>query len=310
MQYTESKIREKYLSKLPIWSRFAKGKNLWIYGAGRNGKILHAFLKEKGINVSGYIDQKADEIQNVEGLPVRYICDVSPDRDYLLISLATVDYSVISLCMENGFTSEDFYYIFWEDAISRNDYSYKGCKIGRFTYGAESLISNTSVSISIGRFCSINNTARVLANHPTEYVTTHPFLDKAIAWSWEDYDSTERAAYIKKYGKHQVGGEKSLRKNTRVTIGNDVWIGANVLIMPGVQVGNGAIIAGGAVVTHDVEPYAVIGGVPAGVIKYRFSEEEILQFEEIRWWNWSDEKIKENLELFYQPEKFLEAFGK
>lgn len=67
VDWTESSIREKYLLKLPIWSSFAGEKSLWIYGAGRNGKILHAFLKEKGIKVSGYIDQRADEMQEVGG---------------------------------------------------------------------------------------------------------------------------------------------------------------------------------------------------------------------------------------------------
>lgn len=243
------------------------------------------------------------------GVPVRNICDVHSDRDYLLISLRNVDYSVISLCMKHGFTSKDFYYIFWGEEINSNDYSYKGCKIGRFTYGAETLLSCSSIAESIGRFCSINSAARIWMNHPKGYVTTHPFLDEAIMWPWEDHDSKERAAYIDRYGKYQINGKNSLRNNGKVIIGNDVWIGANVMIMPGVHIGDGAIIAAGAVVTHDVEPYAVVGGVPATVIKYRFSEKAISQFMEIQWWNWSDEKIKENLELFYDTKKFLDVFG-
>ena len=84
-----------------------------------------------------------------------------------------------------------------------------------------------------------------------------------------------------------------------------MWIGANVIILPGVKIGNGAIIAAGAVVTKDVEPYAIVGGVPAKLIKYRFKKEEINQLEEIKWWNWSIEEIERNIELFYRPEKFL-----
>ncbi len=72
-------------------------------------------------------------------------------------------------------------------------------------------------------------------------------------------------------------------------IGNDVWIGANVLILDGVTIGNGAIIAAGAVVTKDVPPYAVVGGVPAKIIKYRFNKEEIDFLEQLKWWE-KDEK--------------------
>jgi len=71
----------------------------------------------------------------------------------------------------------------------------------------------------------------------------------------------------------------------KVTIGNDVWIGTRALIMDGVTVGDGAVIGAGAVVTKDVPPYAIVGGVPAKIIKYRFSEKKISQMLELQWWN-------------------------
>ena len=91
-------------------------------------------------------------------------------------------------------------------------------------------------------------------------------------------------------------------------IGHDVWIGANALILPEVTIGDGAVIAAGAVVTRDVPPYAIVGGVPARVIRYRFSPEMIDAFLEIKWWDWPLEKIKENFDLFYHPELFCKAF--
>ena len=76
------------------------------------------------------------------------------------------------------------------------------------------------------------------------------------------------------------------------------------------KIRNGAVIAAGAVVTKDIEPYAIVGGIPAKVIKYRFTKEEINRLEEIKWWDWSIEEIEKNIELFYQPEKFLQTIKK
>lgn len=78
-------------------------------------------------------------------------------------------------------------------------------------------------------------------------------------------------------------------------VGNDVWFGYNCLVMPGIRIGNGSIIASNSVVVKDVEPYSVIGGNPGKVIKKRFSDEVIKELEEIQWWNWPMEKILENL---------------
>ena len=84
-------------------------------------------------------------------------------------------------------------------------------------------------------------------------------------------------------------------------IGNDVWIGSKATVFGGVKVGNGAVIAAGAVVTKDVPPYSVVGGVPARLIRYRFEKEEIELFEKYQWWNLQDEVLRENIELFQVP---------
>lgn len=100
-----------------------------------------------------------------------------------------------------------------------------------------------------------------------------------------------------------------MRNASPVNIGNDVWIGQNVVILPGVTIHDGAVLAAGAVVTHDVPPYTIVGGVPAKTIKKRYSDEIVDKLLRIRWWDWLDEQIKENLELFYQPDVFLKKFG-
>lgn len=183
---------------------------------------------------------------------------------------------------------------------------YQGCAIGKHTYGANTLLSRIGAECAgIGSFCSINETAIIVENHPTELVSMHPFLYLEDQWIGAD---DERNGYANKYGKYQDSA-CHLLKNTPVSIGNDVWIGYRAIITMGVNIGDGAIIAAGAVVTHDVEPYTIVGGVPAKPIKKRFPDWMIQKFEKIKWWDWPDEKIKENLKLFYQPEKFIEKFG-
>jgi virginiamycin A acetyltransferase len=84
-----------------------------------------------------------------------------------------------------------------------------------------------------------------------------------------------------------------------IAVGHDVWIGVGAMILSGVKIGNGAIVAAGAVVTKDVPPYSIVGGVPAKVIRMRLSDSQIAALEKIQWWSWPPEKVKANLEYFY-----------
>lgn len=177
------------------------------------------------------------------------------------------------------------------------------CFVGRGTYGYETLSHDFSRFVKrIGRYCSISKYARIASNSPLEYVSTNPFL-----WS---------PAYAPQREKFQIKIENNgmavfyaaPTENQLVEIGNDVWIGMNAVIMPGVKIGDGAIIGAGAVVTKDVEPYAVMGGVPARRIRYRYPQEMVSAFLRIKWWDWPIEKIEDNLELFYQPELFCKTF--
>ena len=95
-----------------------------------------------------------------------------------------------------------------------------------------------------------------------------------------------------------------------MVIGNDVWIGEHVLILPGVQIGDGAVIAAGSVVTKNVSDYEIVGGVPARHIRNRFTDERIRELKRIKWWDWPLDKIKENYQLLQSSniDEFIEKF--
>lgn len=151
--------------------------------------------------------------------------------------------------------------------------------IGRFTYVAGARISNAR----IGQFCSIGPEATIggLGRHPTHWASTHPA-----------FFSTHRQSGI------TFAESDHFDELPPVTIGNDVWIGARAVILDGVTVGDGAIVAAGAVVARDVPPYAIVGGVPARTIRYRFSQAVIDGFLRLRWWDWPEAELRRNAHLF------------
>ena len=133
----------------------------------------------------------------------------------------------------------------------------------------------------IGKFCSIACGVKFLfncANHTLKSLSTYTF-----PLFYEDWD-------LKKSDVVTTWDNKG-----DIVIGNDVWIGYEAVIMAGVRIGNGAIIATRAVVTKDVPPYTIVGGIPAKPIRKRFTDDTIQKLEALQWWNWSFEKIKQSL---------------
>jgi len=132
----------------------------------------------------------------------------------------------------------------------------------------------------IGRYCSIAAETRFImngGNHATDWFTTFPFAVFGEGW--------------------EVAMPESWPYRGDTVVGHDVWIGYGVTIMPGVHIGNGAVIATKAVVTKDVPAYAIVGGHPAELIRFRFDEETRAALEEIAWWDWDAEKVTRNVRL-------------
>lgn len=161
-----------------------------------------------------------------------------------------------------------------------------GLHWGAFT-GYDNLNKGQFVeNVKVGRYCSIAMNAAIgLESHPINWLST-----TALQYA-------HNHLHFERFVGHTVA-KRGFPLHGQTVIGNDVWIGANALIMAGVNIGDGAIIAAGAVVTRDVPPYAIVGGVPAKVLKYRFDEKTIAELLELRWWrfniaalgiiNWAD----------------------
>ena len=155
--------------------------------------------------------------------------------------------------------------------VFMDDFSY--CEPGCIIQNAE-----------IKKFVNIAADVRIGATqHPIERASLHHFTDRRKKFGFDVKDDEE---FFKK------------RAERKVEIGNDVWIGHGAIIMCGIKIGDGAVIGSGSVVTKDIEPYSIVAGVSAKKIRDRFPKDVVEKLEDIKWWNWSYEKIKENFNDF------------
>lgn len=172
-----------------------------------------------------------------------------------------------------------------------NNTTISNSNINDFVYvGNYTRISNTT----IGKFCSIGPDVKIgLGKHPSHLISTFPSFFA-----------------IRKQCQITFADKDYFAESGPIIIGNDVWIGANAIIMDDITIGNGVIIAAGAVVTKNVEPYSIVGGVPAKLIKKRFAPEEITKLQNFKWWDKDISWLKSNFESFNLPDDFFKAIIK
>lgn len=150
-----------------------------------------------------------------------------------------------------------------------------------------------SIQATIGKFCSIASEVHVgLGSHPlAPFVSTHPALylrRESLGWDFADRD------YRAEFG--------------AVKIGNDVWIGVRAILRDGVTIGDGAVIGAGAVVVSDVPPYAIVGGVPAKIIRYRFPPETVAFLLAFKWWDRGEDWLRQNWRTLHDIDQFVKEF--
>ncbi len=166
--------------------------------------------------------------------------------------------------------------------ITVGDYTYYDDPIEPENFERNVLYHYGDDRLIIGKFCAIATQVKFMmngANHQLDGISTYPFPIFGGEWAG------------------MMDSLMNLPSRGDTTIGHDVWLGYESIIMPGVQIGNGAIVAARSVVVKDVPAYTIVGGNPAKPIKQRFSDEEIAILQDIRWWDWEIDKITRNLAL-------------
>lgn len=167
--------------------------------------------------------------------------------------------------------------------IPMHFFPFSDVEVGKGTYGELNIYKFNDIShLKIGNYCSVGQNVNFIidADHPVNAVSTFPY--KVMLLQMQNYEATSKGDIL---------------------IDDDVWIGYGATIMSGVHIGQGAVVAAGAVVTHDVPPYAIVGGVPAKVIKYRFGPEMIEELLKVDYSKLTEDMVREHIDELYEELK-------
>ncbi|MCZ0702108.1 acetyltransferase-like isoleucine patch superfamily enzyme [Natronobacillus azotifigens] len=284
-------------------------KKLVVFGTGQCSKQLVPILGQFGLSIQYYLDnnQQRWDKKLFDKKINRPDYILTENKDDIFILIASSYYTEITEQLINIYQLEEHTHFcallkVEPDEATRKERVINGVRVGKYSYGCQRLCQENSTLIeSIGSFCSISDTVEIAGpNHPTEFISTHPFFYNTLI------HGNERVPPLLN---EEASVNHVATNNQKIKIGHDVWIGKHVLLLPSIKIGNGAIIGAGAVVTKDVPDYAIVGGVPAEILKYRFNQQHIKELNAIAWWQWSDEKIRANIEYFIHNQEFIDHFS-
>jgi len=166
--------------------------------------------------------------------------------------------------------------------FTKDQFSGEQFSIGDFTYGSPDVISyDNKTKLTVGKYCSFAAQVTILlgGDHRIDWATTYPFPD--LPEQWPEADA--------------IVGHPASKGD--ISIGSDVWIGYGATLLSGITIGDGAVVGANALVSSDIAPYGVAVGTPAAVIKTRFDKKTISRLLTLGWWNWSEEKVRQNIHL-------------
>lgn len=285
-------------------SDFSNEKKLVIYGAGKNGTEWANAAAEK-VRIFAFADSDIQKVgKDIGGIPIIGIDALGKDENYsIFISVyGKFREEIKALLREKGLYANLVNSPYPEEVVKVMDNAFFNANSrfeGANYVGADSILIDCEmgfasyvsekvkfVKTKIGKYSSIAEGVSVIrGNHPSKsnYVSTHPAF----------FSIANEVTQIK-FAEFQKFDEYVFTSNGYACeIGNDAWIGKNAMIKEGVSIGDGAIVGAGAVVVKDVEPYEVVGGVPARTIRYRFSKEDICFLKKLKWWDKNIDWIKE-----------------
>lgn len=292
-----------------------------IIDSGKRGIVIYPY-GDVGLQIKTILS----EIYGIHDLIIldNHLCRYNPnikdigyldyiDKSTYGLILASTNHEIYSELMESVLK-------YWEEKdineldsmkqsriAKKNEYPELTTMCGKYSYGP---LCKHRLIEKIGAFCSFAIGTDVVVNHPCNYISTHPMLYKMDNVLGECGAERYYKEFKEKYYPKGLV-PKGVREVKKISIGNDVWLGRNVIITNYANIGNGVIAGAGAVITKDVPDYAIVAGVPARIIKYRYNKEQIEALNRIAWWDWDDELIVERHEDFLGSiEDFIEKYDR